>query len=189
MTTNSRYYSAIKPRRLTGDLPHVTVQCPVYKETLEAVIAPTVRSVKKAMRTYELQGGSVNLFINDDGLQLLDEDQRRARIDFYTENGIGWTARPPHGSDGFVRRGKFKKASNLNFGLMVSNMIEERLSRVQRDEKWNQEREHQEYQKCIKKVLQEDGKVWAEGDIRIGDYILLSMTISLPGCYPLILGS
>lgn len=49
------------------------------------------------------------MFINDDGLQLIDEDERRARIDFYSDHSIGWTARPKHGVAGFLRRGKFKK--------------------------------------------------------------------------------
>lgn len=111
MQTNSRYYSAMLPRRLTSmPLPHVTIQMPVYKEGLAAVIVPTIRSIKKAISTYELQGGSANIFVNDDGMQIIPEDERQARIDFYADNSIGWTARPKHGSDGFVRRGKFKKA-------------------------------------------------------------------------------
>lgn len=77
---------------------------------------PTVRSLKAAISTYELQGGTANIFYNDDGLQLISEDERQARIDFYADNMIGWTARPPHGMDGFVRKGKFKKASNMNYG-------------------------------------------------------------------------
>ncbi|KAK3073136.1 hypothetical protein LTS18_014499, partial [Coniosporium uncinatum] len=61
MTENSRYYSALLPRRLVGpNLPHVTIQCPVYKEGLASVIAPTVKSIKQAISTYELQGGSAN---------------------------------------------------------------------------------------------------------------------------------
>lgn len=111
MKENSRFYSAMLPRRLTSTtLPHVTVQMPVYKEGLQGVIMPTVRSLKQAISTYELQGGSANIFVNDDGLQLLDDEERQARIDFYADNSIGWTARPKHNSDGFVRRGKFKKA-------------------------------------------------------------------------------
>ena len=107
---NSKYFSAkCSPRLQNRTLPHITVQCPVYKEGLASVIAPTVKSIKQAISTYELQGGSANLFINDDGLQILDEDDRRARIDFYADHSIGWTARPKHGSEGFVRRGKFKK--------------------------------------------------------------------------------
>jgi hypothetical protein len=49
------------------------------------------------------------MFINDDGLQIIDAEERRARIDFYADHSIGWTARPKHGSEGFLRRGKFKK--------------------------------------------------------------------------------
>ncbi|KAG9804160.1 hypothetical protein KCU86_g24056, partial [Aureobasidium melanogenum] len=128
MTLNSRFYSALLPRRIQGrNLPHVTIQCPVYKEGLASVIAPTVKSIKQAISTYELQGGSANIFINDDGLQLLDEEEREARIEFYADNSIGWTARPKHGSEGFLRRGKFKKASNMNFGLMISCNVEEKL--------------------------------------------------------------
>ena len=114
MTENSKFYSAKKSPRLTiGALPHVTVQCPVYKESLDLVITPTVKSIKKAMSTYELQGGSANMFINDDGLQLISEEDRAARIEFYADNCIGWTARPKHDpTQGFHRRGKFKKVSS-----------------------------------------------------------------------------
>lgn len=110
MATNSKYYSAIRPQQLKGRvLPHVTIQMPVYKEGLKGVIEPTVMSLKQAISTYELQGGTANIFVNDDGLQIIHEDQRNARIDFYSDHSIGWTARPKHNCDGFVRRGKFKK--------------------------------------------------------------------------------
>ena len=113
MKQNSRFYSAKKSPRLTGELPHVTIQCPVYKEGLSATIAPTIRSIKAAISTYELQGGSANMFVNDDGMQLISEEERQARIDFYADHGIGWTARPNVGAmvngKPFERRGKFKK--------------------------------------------------------------------------------
>lgn len=116
MQQNSKFYSAIAPPRLRDStLPHITIQCPVYKEGLASVIAPTVKSIKQAISTYELQGGSANMFINDDGLQLIDEEERRARIEFYADHSIGWVARPKHGEDGFTRKGKFKKVRNLNF--------------------------------------------------------------------------
>lgn len=175
MTTNSRYYSALLPRRITGrTLPHVTIQCPVYKEGLASVIAPTVKSIKQAMSTYELQGGSANMFINDDGLQIISEEERQARIEFYADHSIGWTARPKHGEDGFVRKGKFKKASNMNYGLMLSNNVEEKLNMVQRGENWTQADEAVEYERCLKEVLEENGRAWADGNIRVGDYIVLS---------------
>jgi hypothetical protein len=113
MQENSKYFSAkCSPRLQNRTLPHITVQCPVYKERLASVIAPTVKSIKRAISTYELQGGSANMLINDDGLQIIDDEERRSRIDFYADHSIGWTARPRHGSEGFLRRGKFKKVWN-----------------------------------------------------------------------------
>ncbi|KAF1991362.1 hypothetical protein K402DRAFT_322851 [Aulographum hederae CBS 113979] len=174
MSTNSRYYSALLPRRIEGpNLPHVTIQCPVYKEGLASVIAPTVKSIKQAISTYELQGGSANMFINDDGLQIISEEEREARIEFYQDHSIGWTARPKHGENGFFRKGKFKKASNMNFGLMLSNNVEEKLLSIERWEGWSQNDEAREYERCLKEVLQEDGRAWADGNIRVGDYIIL----------------
>jgi hypothetical protein len=181
MTQNSRYYSALLPRRLTGTLPHVTIQCPVYKESLSSVIAPTVKSIKQAISTYELQGGSANMIIHDDGLQIIDEEERQARIDFYADHSIGWTARPKHGHEGFVRKGKFKKASNMNYGLMLSNIVEEKLVKVRRNEHWDQVDEAREYERCLKETLEENGRAWADGNIRIGDYILLSESFSIAG--------
>jgi hypothetical protein len=108
LTINSKFYSARAPPRIQNAvLPHITIQCPVYKEGLSSVIAPTVKSIKQAISTYELQGGSANMFVNDDGLQIINEEERRARIEFYADHSIGWVARPKHG-DNFVRRGKCK---------------------------------------------------------------------------------
>lgn len=125
MTQNSKFFSAhCSPRLSNRTLPHVTIQCPVYKEGLQSVIVPTVRSIKQAISTYELQGGSANMFINDDGLQLIDEEERRARIDFYADNSIGWTARPKHGLNGFKRKGKFKKVCSEFYLLFwVSRLV------------------------------------------------------------------
>lgn len=174
LTINSKFYSARPPPRLqTTVLPHITVQCPVYKESLGAVIAPTVKSIKQAMSTYELQGGSANMFVNDDGMQLISEEDRRARIEFYADHSIGWVARPKHGENGFLRRGKFKKASNMNFGLMISCNVEEKLAAVNRSMEWSQNDEAQAYEQALKEVLEEDGRAWADGNIRIGDYILI----------------
>ncbi|KAL2192596.1 glycosyl transferase family group 2-domain-containing protein [Corynascus similis CBS 632.67] len=174
LTVNSKFYSARPPPRLRSSvLPHVTVQCPVYKEGLAGVIAPTVKSIKQAMSTYELQGGSANMFINDDGLQLISEEDRRARIEFYADHSIGWVARPRHGENGFLRRGKFKKASNMNFALMISCKVEDKLAAIQRTPDWSQHDEALAYERALKEVLEEDGRAWADGNIRIGDYILL----------------
>ncbi|KAL7275796.1 hypothetical protein RUND412_001249 [Rhizina undulata] len=174
LTTNSKYYSAKPPVRLqTGTLPHITIQCPVYTEGLHTVLAPTIKSVKQAISTYELQGGTANIFINDDYLQFMPEDKRKERIDFYHDHSIGWTARPKNGDNGFLRRGKFKKASNMNFGLMVSCKVEEKLSQIPRGDDWNQMKEALAYEQALKEVVENDERVWADGNIRIGDYILL----------------
>ncbi|KAI0162051.1 glycosyl transferase family group 2-domain-containing protein [Xylariaceae sp. FL1272] len=174
LTINSKFYSARPPPRLrTAALPHVTVQCPVYKEGLDGVIAPTVKSLKQAISTYELQGGSANIFVNDDGLQLVSEEERRDRIEFYADHSIGWVARPKHGENGFLRRGKFKKASNMNFAMMISCKVEEKLEAYNRGPEWTQNDEALAYEKALKEVLVEDGRAWADGNIRIGDYILI----------------
>ncbi|KAI1773548.1 glycosyl transferase family group 2-domain-containing protein [Hypoxylon cercidicola] len=180
---NSRYYSGKPPKRLNREvdrLPHVTIQMPVYKEGLKGVIMPTVQSLKQCISTYELQGGSANIFINDDGLQLISEEEARARREFYDESNIGWVSRPKHnpkpddGSRPFLRRGKFKKASNMNYAMMVSNRVEDKLALVQRSANWNHNDERAAYEHCLADVLQEDdGRTWAEGNIRIGDYILI----------------
>lgn len=180
---NSKYYSGKAPRRLDRNftaLPHVTIQMPVYKEGLNGVIKPTIASVKQAISTYEMQGGTANIFINDDGMQLITEDQADARREFYEENNIGWVSRPKHnakpaeGESVFLRRGKFKKASNMNYALMVSNRVEDKLLQVQRTSTWSQDDENAAYDQCLNEVIQEDeGRTWAEGNIRVGDYILI----------------
>jgi hypothetical protein len=77
------------------------------------------------MQTYARQGGTSTIFVHDDGLQLLNEEEREKRIAFYADHNIGWVARPPHSSSadgyGYKRAGRFKKASNMNYGLQVSN--------------------------------------------------------------------
>jgi cellulose synthase/poly-beta-1,6-N-acetylglucosamine synthase-like glycosyltransferase len=180
---NSKYYSGKPPRRLNrndGEFPHVTVQMPVYKEGLNGVIRPTISSVKQAISTYEMQGGTANIFINDDGIQLIPQEQADARREFYEENNIGWVSRPKHnpnpkeGEKKFLRRGKFKKASNMNYSLMVSNRVEDKLLLVSRGPNWSQTDEDAAYKKCLKEVIEEDeGRTWADGSIRVGDYILI----------------
>jgi len=180
---NSKYYSGKPPRRLqrkTQGLPHVTFQMPVYKEGLEAVIKPTVMSVRACISTYEMQGGTANIFINDDGMQIIPEEEAQDRREFYEEHNIGWVARPRHNPKGqggerpFLRRGKFKKASNMNYALHVSNRVEEQLQPIPRGAGWNQNAEQAAYRTCLANVVREDdGRTWADGNIRIGDYILL----------------
>lgn len=183
LNQNTKYYSGLKPRRLrrgAGQLPHVTIQMPVYKEGLHTVIEPTVRSLKAAISTYEMQGGTANIFVNDDGMQIVSEEDARARQDFYDEHNIGWVSRPKHnpkpaeGEEAFHRRGKFKKASNMNYALWVSNRVEEMLETLERHQGWTQEDEAHAYCDALAAVVEADeGRTWADGNIRMGDYILL----------------
>ncbi|KAK2594926.1 hypothetical protein QQS21_007374 [Conoideocrella luteorostrata] len=187
VSTNSRYYSAHKPslRRAYADgfiPPKVTIQMPVYKESMDTVIIPTVRSLQVAMSHYESHGGSANIFINDDGLRAgLTDEEIRKRKDFYADNRIGWVARPKHnGDEGFVRKGKFKKASNMNFALNISQQVEaymqeyadERFANKETDLITDEEEEEM-YQNALTKVLQDEPLAWADGDIRVGEVILI----------------
>lgn len=78
---------------------------------MEGVIIPTIESLKKAITTYERQGGTVNIMVCDDGMQLWDADEAAVRQAYYERNVIGWVARPKHGLNGFMRKGRFKKVS------------------------------------------------------------------------------
>lgn len=55
------------------------------------------------------------MFINDDGMQLISEKERKDRMEFYADHNIGWVARPGDGHNGFKRRGKFKKVGIVLF--------------------------------------------------------------------------
>ncbi|PVF93653.1 hypothetical protein CPB86DRAFT_818657, partial [Serendipita vermifera] len=136
---NSKYYSAVKPApnpEVDNRLPHVTIQMPVYKESLKETIAPSCESLKKAMQTYARQGGTSSIMICDDGMQLLSPELAAERRAYYANHGIGWVARPGHSSkpDGFKRAGRFKKASNMNYALKISLKLEEHLKVLMKDE-------------------------------------------------------
>lgn len=187
VNTNSRYFSAHKPclRRAYADgfvPPKVTIQMPVYKEGMDSVIIPTVRSLQAAISYYESHGGSANIFINDDGLRAgLTDDEARCRKDFYTDNRIGWVARPKHnGDEGFVRKGKFKKASNMNFALNISQKVEAYMQDLADARLANKEtdlitdaEEEEMYQSALARALEENPLAWADGDIRVGELILI----------------
>ena len=156
---------------------------PVYKESLEDVIIPTIESVKKATTTFERQGGRVNIIVCDDGLQLVTEDEKRRRMKFYTDNNLAYVARPPHGQNGFQRRGRFKKAGNLNHCNTLSLRVEEIMDETRAEvvarlgktmEWWSETDEKLLYNEALTKALVEtEGRSWAQGNIRIGEVILL----------------
>lgn len=61
----------------------------------------------------------------------------------------------------------------MNYGLMLTNAVEDKLLEVERHEEWTQTEEAQEYERCLREVLEENPRAWADGNIRVGDYILL----------------
>lgn len=62
----------------------------------------------------------------------------------------------------------------MNYGLMISCKVEEKLALIERSAEWTQAKEAHAYEECLKEVLHENGRAWADGNIRVGDYILLS---------------
>jgi hypothetical protein len=107
----------------------------------------------------------------------------RARRRHYAASNIGWCARPPHEKDGFVRKGRFKKASNMNYCLDFSNRVEDELSRLisQLAESRNTEtrnitikEENLLYQQAFDSTVSSDeGRTMAAGDVRLGEILLL----------------
>ena len=146
------------------------------------------------MQTYARQGGTSAIFVHDDGLQKIPEKDRTDRMRFYADNGIGWVARPDHdkAEGGFKRRGRFKKASNMNYGLALSLKMEGIIRRleIERGEKpssadtasnsdYNAEDiEEQALRMAIEETYEESGRrfePWARNAkaLRIGELILI----------------
>ncbi|KAK6537011.1 hypothetical protein TWF281_001215 [Arthrobotrys megalospora] len=183
-TTNSRFYSAKSPSldqtfRDGFHPPHITIQMPVYKESLQTVLRPTIQSLKQAISHYELHGGTANIFVNDDGMQLIDSALADERKEYYRDNGVGWVARPGHGENGYLRAGKFKKASNMNFCLEISNKTEDTLLELVKakgelsDEPLSSKDLEGMYHTALEKVIEVDTRAWASGNIRVGEIILI----------------
>ncbi|KAH7390820.1 glycosyl transferase family group 2-domain-containing protein, partial [Phaeosphaeria sp. MPI-PUGE-AT-0046c] len=184
VTSNSRFHSAIKPSlalaRAQGmGAPPITIQMPIYTESLEGVVKPTVASLQAAISYYESRGGTARIFINDDGMAIRsDEDNAKFR-EFYINNNIGWVSRPKHNHEGFVRRGKFKKASNMNFALNISNRVEDELQRLVDDRRekgelsLSEEAEDALYKQALQTILDADSRAKAGGNIRMGEFILI----------------
>ncbi|KAK9830891.1 hypothetical protein WJX81_001962 [Elliptochloris bilobata] len=166
--SNSRCYSAVPPQKWIGPLPRVTIQMPVYKEGLAATIGPSVESLLAALAAYHAAGGEGLIFVNDDGMQLLDKAERAERIAYYTKHNIAYVARPPHGRDGYVRAGRFKKASNMNFCLTIS----QRVSKLMQESGLGPE-EALAAVKAATAVARSTHAFLAGGDVRMGDFVLL----------------
>src|SRR5271169_2677674 len=61
----------------------------------------------------------------------------------------------------------------MNFALNLSYNVKQRLSQIRRREGSADEDESVAYEDILEQVVNEDGRAWAGGDIRIGDIILI----------------
>lgn len=62
----------------------------------------------------------------------------------------------------------------MNYAMAVSTRVEDKLATVTRGEDWSELDEEDAYRGTLAKVIDDDmGRTWAEGDIRMGDYILI----------------
>lgn len=161
--SNTKYFSMIPESKQPGDeWLDVTIQIPVYKESLQEVLMPTLKSCMKARDHYISHSqAACNIVVCDDGImaylndnfpaaemlwenvvetkgkvvrlsQILKRIPRVARrhlkglrskniyevfhrMLFYYHFQIGWVSRST-----IDRRGKFKKASNLNTHLRLN---------------------------------------------------------------------
>lgn len=109
----------------------------------------------------------------------MSDEEQEERIKFYHDNNISWVARPKNNSEcGYVRKGKFKKASNMNFALSVSTRVERRLlellsGSLEKSEMVDPAEEERCYQQALAEVLESDPRIRAGGHLCIGEYILL----------------
>jgi cellulose synthase/poly-beta-1,6-N-acetylglucosamine synthase-like glycosyltransferase len=176
--TNTKFCSIIpETKPPESDWLDVTIQIPVYKESLHEVIMPTLKSCIAARDYYEKKtdhGASCNIVICDDGMMAYMRDRFPAvemlwehvvqtegrilklsrllrtvprasrrhlkglhsksvyevfhRMLFYYHYNIGFVARST-----VDRRGKFKKASNLNSHLRLALGAAQRAAEEQTD--------------------------------------------------------
>jgi hypothetical protein len=141
----------------------------------------------------------------------MGEAEREARMAFYADHRIGWVARPADGDPGesspssssaststkggtergFVRAGRFKKASNLNYGLALSVKMEKclrdlkagtasvvREEEEEEDNTMNESLEDEALRMACEEMFEESGRRWRPWarngkSTRVGEIILL----------------
>ena len=175
---NRRYYANIPNTSVNAEdyLP-VTISIPVYLEENEVIFETLKQSIEAINNFKDKIGKSANIVISDDGIQKMlngncnhkkikeliklknenidklndSEIQAIERIEFYRKNKISFVARPVEG-----RMGRFKKGSNLNYSLKVSNKMINGVAKSK-----------------IFKTIDEFKGGYAEGTIIFHDIILL----------------
>ena len=155
--------------------PDITILIYFYKEGLEAVLKPTLISLLKAVQQYEKAGGKLNFMIGDDGMQLIDEDERAARIRLYQDLGVSWVARPRHNPMApvpYVRAGKFKYGSNMNNVFHLATQITSLLEELSPSD--GSSAPLNDIQVYDKAVAMRRTVNWVGGDLRMGELLLLA---------------
>ena len=93
-----------------------------------------------------------------------------------------WVARPKDKFEGYTRKGKFKKASNMNFALntsiKVEKVLQEYVAQATGAEKgqgcWiDAHEEDLLYQRALNQVMKDDPRVRGGGNIRVGEIVLI----------------
>lgn len=165
--TNSKYYSGLEIPNIfikKESFPNITIQLPVYKESLENTIKPTILSAINQAKRYIFETGKIcNIIVCDDGLCLISPEEKEERIKFYNSHNIGVSARP-HPSK-HIRIGRFKKAGNLNFSMnygTIQPLLENEIPLLETDGLL-----HVFFQK-----MKELGAIF-EGNLTYGTYIFL----------------
>lgn len=133
----------------------VTIQIPVYTESFEDTLLHTFENALAMCRYFNERHHEekMNLFINDDGLFCVTEEEKAKRIHYYNINHeLFYIARPKEN-----RAGKFKKASNMNYA------INEIIANGNNPMLWNDSSKKKGF------LFKEDNL----GSFQIGDYILL----------------
>ncbi|KAL8786375.1 MAG: hypothetical protein Q9195_008240 [Heterodermia aff. obscurata] len=158
--------------------PAITFMIPVYKESLPFCLAPTIRSLLSAVHRYELAGGEANIIIGDDGMQLISDTDRAARIRFYQDAGVSWVARPkhqPYSPTPYTRAGKFKGASNMNNVCQLAILIRDHLRKKRTSSGSNAD--NCSRQSTNEMMLYDEAITthrtanWVGGDLRMGDIL------------------
>lgn len=166
----------------------VTVQVPVYTESF-SVIRETLEHALAAVAAYnEVSPRTANLIVSDDALLVwadndlpgflararskeIDnrsefEKEAVERTDFYRSNHISFVARPKPiaGHESSQRRGRFKKAGNLNKTIKLAEAIAK-----------NREADRTDYDTALRLSLRDDAfhAMHVEGRIELGDLILM----------------
>ena len=116
LSTNNKYYlSTPPPMPPHTPYPPITIQVPIYTEDFEQVVKLTLDNALTAAHQYP---GPCNIVVCDDGLQVLPQADVDTRVSYYQRHGVGCIARPKNG-----RRGRFKKAGNLNTHLRFAQIL------------------------------------------------------------------